>query len=159
MAEEEKGGESSPSGRKVLLHTLPKRYIIPQPGDVQTHYPPGDYELINDVTAKIIENVTGKPAWVGINWEELREEVRQVVAASPWDETKVLVSKTALIELLNALEGPGHRIREIQATRGISALMDEENPIEKLKRQVLAAGGIKRYTVPGSVEPEKDKPQ
>ena len=43
---------------------------------------------------------------------------------------KVTVSAAALRQVLNALNGPGHYIRELQVTRG--PLIGDENPINIL---------------------------
>lgn len=44
--------------------------------------------------------------------------------------TKILVSAEPLRQLLNALNGPGHHIRELQALRG--PLVGDDNPINIL---------------------------
>lgn len=58
---------------------------------------------------------------------------------------KLTVDAAALIQVLNALQGPGHHIRELQATRSLHAMGPEyANPIETLLAEVreqLAAHG------------------
>lgn len=50
---------------------------------------------------------------------------------------KITVDRDALIQVLNALIAPGHRIRELQATRSLHALGgDYTNPIETLLAEV-----------------------
>lgn len=46
----------------------------------------------------------------------------------------VSVNKAALLQVLQALTGPGHLIRELQATRSIGALTGATNPINELIR-------------------------
>lgn len=47
----------------------------------------------------------------------------------------VTVNANALRSVLAALIGPGHLIRELQATRSIDALTGTENPINQLVRE------------------------
>ena len=47
----------------------------------------------------------------------------------------VTVNANALRSVLIALIGPGHLIRELQATRSIDALTGTENPINQLVRE------------------------
>lgn len=51
---------------------------------------------------------------------------------------QVLVDADALTQVLRALNGPGHHIRELQATRGLSAL-GVSNPIEQLQSDLDAS--------------------
>lgn len=48
----------------------------------------------------------------------------------------VSVDPGALYALLSALSGPPHRVRELQATRGLPG--DQMNPIDKLVEQYNA---------------------
>jgi hypothetical protein len=50
---------------------------------------------------------------------------------------KVTVSAAALRQVLNALNGPGHYIRELQVTRG--PLIGDDNPINILCDEYNAA--------------------
>jgi hypothetical protein len=45
---------------------------------------------------------------------------------------KISVTAEALREVLVALNGPGHLIRELQATRNIGDLLGKKNPIDLL---------------------------
>jgi hypothetical protein len=54
--------------------------------------------------------------------------------AAPEPVMLVSVNRDALRRVLEALNGPGHLIRELQATRGIEALSDHVNPINELIR-------------------------
>lgn len=47
----------------------------------------------------------------------------------------VTVNAAALRAVLAALKGPGHAIRELQATRNIDELTGHENPINTLIRE------------------------
>jgi uncharacterized membrane protein len=47
----------------------------------------------------------------------------------------VTVHAESLGRVLQALVGPGHLIRELQATCGIDALTGHENPINRLVRE------------------------
>lgn len=50
---------------------------------------------------------------------------------------KLTVDRSALIQVLNALNGHGHEIRELQATRSLHAMGGEyTNPIETLLAEV-----------------------
>ncbi len=51
---------------------------------------------------------------------------------------KVSVDGTALRQVLMALIGPSHLIRELQATRGLKGLTDVANPIDVLLEQFNA---------------------
>lgn len=51
----------------------------------------------------------------------------------------ITVSADALLQLLRAITGPGHLIRELQATRSISKLTGTENPINVLIAECQAA--------------------
>jgi len=48
---------------------------------------------------------------------------------------QVTVSASALAEVLGALNGPDHLIRELQATRRIDGLVGDPNPINLLITQ------------------------
>jgi len=48
-------------------------------------------------------------------------------------DLKVIVSADALYRLLMAVGGPGHYIRELQATRGLPGV--DDNPIDVLTRE------------------------
>lgn len=73
--------------------------------------------------------------------------------SEPVDKTKISVSALALRELLYALNGPSHLLRELQALRG--PLVGDTNPINillkeynsemtgKLVAEMLAKGGAK----------------
>lgn len=47
-------------------------------------------------------------------------------------DEKITVTASALHDLLLALNGPDHYIREIQATRNLNKLMGKTNPIDQL---------------------------
>jgi len=50
---------------------------------------------------------------------------------------KLTVDRNALIQLLNAINGHGHEIRELQVTRGLHSMGgDYTNPIETLLAEV-----------------------
>lgn len=49
-------------------------------------------------------------------------------------DEKIQVSKSALRQVLLALDGPGHMIRELQITRGLP-LAGDVNPIDKLLKE------------------------
>jgi len=57
------------------------------------------------------------------------------------NDLKITVSALPLVRLLQALQGPGHHIAEIQATRSIDKLLHkpgdaDENEINRLLREV-----------------------
>ncbi len=55
-----------------------------------------------------------------------------VLNAEP--EEKIQVSKSALRQVLLALDGPGYMIRKLQVTRGLP-LAGDVNPIDKLLKE------------------------
>jgi hypothetical protein len=66
------------------------------------------------------------------------------------------VSADALRTVLSALCGPGHLIRELQATRGIDALTGSENPINQLVREANEQAAQARPATPKA--PKSDMP-
>jgi hypothetical protein len=61
---------------------------------------------------------------------------------NPTPHETIRVSKKALFELLVALNGPSHQIRELQFTRGLSLLTSQagcENPIDLLQNQYMTS--------------------
>jgi len=50
---------------------------------------------------------------------------------------KVLVSSSALAQIINALNGPQYMILELTVTRGLGKLVEEENPIDVIERELL----------------------
>lgn len=71
---------------------------------------------------------------------EVRDRARialgmPAVEANGTEEKTVRVSAEALRQVLVALSGPGHLIRELQATRDIAKLSDTPNPINTLVDQ------------------------
>ena len=53
---------------------------------------------------------------------------------------KITVSKSALFTIVNALMGPSHHIRELQATMNLPRLksMDDANPIMVIYEECIA---------------------
>ena len=49
---------------------------------------------------------------------------------------KLLVTKSALVKILNAIKGPPHYIREIQATANLPMGMSDDNPINILTKNL-----------------------
>jgi hypothetical protein len=60
---------------------------------------------------------------------------------------KIIVDRTALVQVLVALNGPGHLIRELQCTRG--PIVGDNNPINQLiadlERPDVSLVSLKRY--------------
>lgn len=56
----------------------------------------------------------------------------EIGAASAVPEDSVVVNSIALRQILMALNGPGHLIRELQYTRNVSKLLGEINPIDRI---------------------------
>lgn len=50
----------------------------------------------------------------------------------------VLVSSSALAQIISALNGPQYMILELTVTRGLGKLAGEENPIDLIERELLA---------------------
>lgn len=68
---------------------------------------------------------------------------------------KISVTAEALREVLVALNGPGHLIRELQATRNIDDLLGKKNPIDLLLEEFNSE--VNRInTENGDVDTEKN---
>lgn len=96
------------------------------------------YEWKMDSEGEICGLVNGDMGYEGtgikVDDDTLAAMRRDVTASQPkQDVTKVCVDGQALYRLLVALNGPGHRVRELQATRNLPG---EANPINVLTNQL-----------------------
>ncbi len=109
------------------------------------------WEMIAGFIASGAENVT-KPSDYHLKFRLVEDKiVRMLDASGPKDEMKFIedriaalyapakkisVSADALYKVLNALQGHGHEIRELQFTRGLNGLAGfENNPIDVLVKE------------------------
>lgn len=67
---------------------------------------------------------------------DMMGKAKEDTPPAPPPEPMILVNRNALVQLLNALEGPGHLIRELQVTRNVSKMTGQTHPIDILRDNV-----------------------